>query len=199
MQVTFEPTRALCLHFASQVLSDILAQPEVASGAPFRLIDLAKPIIDTHVTHEQQAIRLKKKLSEGDDPISKIIKFYADSRARNISELVWVGDGMFRLSTPNDITDEQLAEAELEETPIEGDDDGHVYAYSFPVWIKAGEPFPIKVGKANSDAEKRVADQVVSTSTAGTLALRTCLISVSVPVRCIGCRACERQQLSDKC
>jgi hypothetical protein len=51
-------------------------------------------------------------------------------------------------------------EGELGEAAAE-DDDGHVYAYSFPVWIKEGEPFPIKVGKASGDAEKRIAVMII--------------------------------------
>lgn len=168
----FEPSRSFCYHFARyQAIPEILMRPEVASGAPFRLIDSAKPVIDEHLTPDQQAIMVKKKQSDREESIVKIIKFYIPFIAKNTEQLISLGDGFFRLPTPEDISEDELEDAELEEAVSEGDTaevdtfDGSVYAFSFPTLVKVGAPFPIKVGKATGDVDKRVEAQCKGSAT----------------------------------
>lgn len=73
-----------------------------------------------------------------------------------------MGGGFFRLPTGEYLNEDELQDAELEEAVAEGDTaeadtfDGTVYAFSFPALVKTGAPFPIKVGKATGDVDKRV-------------------------------------------
>lgn len=56
MNLEFEPTNSFCYNFARYTaLPEILQRPEVASGDDFRLIDVARAVIDRHLTKEQQA------------------------------------------------------------------------------------------------------------------------------------------------
>jgi hypothetical protein len=71
-----EPSRSFCYHFARyQAIPEISGRSEVTGGAPFRLIDIAKPGIDRHLTSGQQAIMVKKQQSDRAEPILKIISF----------------------------------------------------------------------------------------------------------------------------
>ncbi|MEW9586543.1 GIY-YIG nuclease family protein [Paraburkholderia sp. DGU8] len=168
----FEPSRSFCYHFARyQAIPEILVRQEVATGAPFRLIDVAKPVIDRHLTSDQQAMMVKKQQSDQTEPILKIIKFYVPFIAKNTGQLISLGGGFFRLPTAEDLNEDELEDAELEEAVAEGDTaeadtfDGTVYAFSFPALLKAGAPFPIKVGKATGDVDKRVAVQCKGSAT----------------------------------
>jgi hypothetical protein len=69
----FEPTRSFAYRFSRYVLLPELQHlPEVQSGDPFRLRDLAWPLIDGHLTPEQQSIRLKRVRSEGDETMGSL-------------------------------------------------------------------------------------------------------------------------------
>jgi hypothetical protein len=77
--------------------------------------------------------------------------------------LISLGNGIFK--KPSD-EGAELEEAELESEeyaessdPEIADLGGTLNAYSFPTLIKTGNPFPIKIGLASGDAEKRVQDQ----------------------------------------
>jgi len=157
----FEPSRSFCYHFSRyQAIPELLVLPEVASGAPFRLIDSSKPIIDKHLTIDQQATMVRKKHS---DRVESILK--------NTGQLISLGNGFFRLPTPEDINEDELEDAELEEAVSEGDlaevdtFEGSIYAFSFPTLVQADAPFPIKVGKATGDVGMRVEAQCKGSAT----------------------------------
>jgi hypothetical protein len=162
MEIPFEPTRSFCYHFSRyQALPDVLESPEAASGAPFRLLDVSKRVIDKYLTPEQQATMLKRAESDREDPMLRVIKYYIPFIAKNTDQLIPLGNGMFRLPTADDINDDDLEEAALEEeVAADADDfDGSVYAFSFPVLVKDNGPFPIKVGKTTGDVDARVQQQ----------------------------------------
>jgi hypothetical protein len=168
----FEPSRSFCYHFARyQAIPEIMVRPEVAAGAPFRLIDIAKPVIDHHLTSDQQAVMVKKMHSDREESILKIIKFYIPFIAKNTGQLISLGDGFFRLATADDLNEDELEDAELEEAVSEGDAaevdtfDGTVYAFSFPTLVRVGSSFPIKVGITTGDVEKRVEAQCKGSAT----------------------------------
>lgn len=60
-----------------------------------------------------------------------------------------------------DLKSEDVLNAAIddEEDSESSDFDGHVYAFSFPSIVKAGEAFPIKIGKTVGDVTARVQDQ----------------------------------------
>lgn len=168
----FEPSRAFCYSFArNQALPQILMLPAVASGSPFRLADLAKPILDEHLTSEQQATMVTVGGSGRQVSVLQSVKHFVQQVAKNTGALISLGNGLFRAPTPADVSEDDLADADLEEAVLEGDDaeadayDGHVYAFSFPALIKVGAPFPIKVGKATGDVDKRVEVQCKGSAT----------------------------------
>lgn len=150
----FEPTRSFCYHFARyQAIPEILLRPEVASGSPFRLIDSAKPVIDKHLTPDQQAIMVKRQQSDREESILVIVKSYIPFIAKNTEQLVSLGHGFYRLPTAEDISEDELEDAELEEAVSEGDTaeadtfDGSVYAFSFPRLSKSAPHSRLKLEK----------------------------------------------------
>jgi len=168
MEVPFEATKSFCYRFARyQAIPEILELPEVAGGEPFRLVEVAKQVIDRHLTAEQQSVMLKKAKSEGEDSVLKTVKFFIPYVARNTGQLFVLGGGMFRLPRPEDTNEEDVEEAVQEEEDEEQDDesDGSIYAFSFPALVKENAPFPIKIGRTTGSVEDRVKAQCKGSAT----------------------------------
>jgi len=161
MRIPFEPTASFCYNFARyEALPEILALPEVRSGEPFRLIDYSKQIIDKHLTPEQQAIKIKRAKSDRMESLVSDVKFYIPFIAKNTGMLVSMGSGLFRLPTAEDIDEDEVRESALEDGDAEAAEyDGWIYAFSFPVLVKDGAPFPIKIGMTLDDVDARVSQQ----------------------------------------
>jgi len=161
MEIQFEPTRSFCYKFGRYtVLAEVQTMPEVTSGGEFRLTDLAQRVIDKYLTPEQQQVKVKKAQSERLEPIHSIVKFFVSFIAKEQETFVRIGEGIYRSKTAEDISDVELEESAL----ADGDDEaaefeGWIYAFSFPALVRAGEPFPIKIGKTICDVEGRVAQQ----------------------------------------
>lgn len=73
---------------------------------------------------------------------------------------------MYRLKSDTDI------QLEMEEAELDAEDeeevtefDGWIYAFSFPVLVKEGMAFPIKIGRTINDVEGRVAYQCKGSAT----------------------------------
>jgi len=156
----FEPTRSFTYRFSRYVILPELQQlPETQSGDRFLLRELAWPLIDKHLTQEQQSIRLKKANSDGEDTIGQCIRFYIPFLVKNLNAFISLGKGYFCAQTDEDISDEDLNDAAIEDGD-EGANDlkGYIYAFSFPSIVKNGV-FPIKIGKTTGDVNSRVLDQ----------------------------------------
>lgn len=131
------------------------------------LREIAWPIIDRLLTKEQQAVRVPRAQSEGDDSMSSIVRFYVSFLAKGLDLFQSLGRGNFRAHahTEADISEDALVDA-LVDAPIESGDeeacefDGWIYAFSFPSIVKTDGVFPIKIGKTVGDVEARVAEQV---------------------------------------
>jgi hypothetical protein len=163
MDIDFEPTNSFCYRFARyKALPEILQQPEVASGDQFRLIEFVRAITDKYLTTDQQAATFERPRAGGSVSVGKTIRFYVPFIAKNTGQLINLGAGLFRI--PGDEEDD-LEEAELEGEELAGEEveestlAGTLYAFTFPMLMRDGAPFPIKIGLASGDAEKRVADQ----------------------------------------
>ncbi|WP_334165559.1 GIY-YIG nuclease family protein [Achromobacter mucicolens] len=163
MDINFEPTNSFCYRFARYIaLPEILQKPEVASGREFRLIELVRAVIEEHLTQEQQDAVFVRPKAGGTVTVGKTIRFYVPFIAKNTKQLVSLGAGLFRMP---DVEESDLEEAELEAEELTGESaeaselSGTLYAYTFPTLIQQDRPFPIKVGLASGDAEKRVVDQ----------------------------------------
>ena len=69
----FEPTRSFAYRFSRYaVLPELQQLREVQSGDPFRLRDLAWPLIDRRLTPEQQSIRLPRVRAGGEDTMGQL-------------------------------------------------------------------------------------------------------------------------------
>jgi hypothetical protein len=157
----FEPTRSFAYRFSRYVLLPELQQlPQTQTGEPFLLRELAWPLIDAHLTPEQQAIRLKRAKAEGDESMGQIIRFYIPFLAKELGVFVNLGKGLFRSQTEADVSDEDLADAAIDAGEEAAEDfEGFIYAFSFPTIVNKNGPFPIKVGKTTGDVAARVTDQ----------------------------------------
>lgn len=161
MELQFEATRSFCYKFGRYtVLAEVQLMPEVTSGEKFRLTELAQRVMDIHLTHEQQQVKVKKAQADRWEPVHSIVKFFVSFIAKQQDTFVKIGDGIYRSKTAEDISDVELEESALDD----GDDEtaefeGWVYAFSFPMLVRANEPFPIKIGKTLKDVDERVAQQ----------------------------------------
>lgn len=174
MAIAFEPTKSFCYRFARyELLDEIAKEPEAQSGAPFRMLDVAKRVIERHLTPEQLAIEVPAAEADRIDTIYSGLKFFVALAAKRFanSPFVWLGGGgMYRLKSDTDI-EQEIEEAELEAENVEDDEeeviefDGWIYAFSFPVLVKEGMPYPIKIGRTNKDVEERVAYQCKGSAT----------------------------------
>lgn len=167
VDIPFEPTRSFCYRFSRyQALPEVLASSEAVSGGPFRLIDVSKRIIDEHLTPEQQGMMVRRAESEREDPIHRVVKTYIPFIAKNTGQLISLGDGMFRLPTADDISEEELEDAALEDESADAPaSEGHLYAFSFPSLTKTDGAFPIKIGMTAGDVATRVQQQCRGSAT----------------------------------
>jgi hypothetical protein len=160
LNTNFEPTRSFAYRFSRYViLPELQALPETQSGDPFLLRELAWPLIDKHLTKDQQAIRVKKAQSDAQETMGQILRFYLPFLVKELGIFIKVGNGFFRSQTENDVNEDDVVDAAIEDGDEAAEDfEGYIYAFSFPSIIKAGE-FPIKVGKTTGDVTTRVVDQ----------------------------------------
>ena len=94
----FEPNRSFGYRFSRYVILPELQQlPEVQSGEQFLLRELAWPLIDTHLTPEQQSIRVKKARSDVDETMGQIIRFYVPFLAKALGVFVNLGNPKLHL------------------------------------------------------------------------------------------------------
>ena len=170
MTIEYEPTKSFCYRFARyELLDEIAKEPEAISGAPFKMLDVSKRVIERHLTPEQLAIEIHAAEADRMDSIYGTLKFFVALHAKRLpnSPFVWLGNGgMFRLKSDADI------EQEMEETELDAEDDeettefdGWVYAFSFPILVRNDAAFPIKIGKTINDVEGRVAYQCKGSAT----------------------------------
>lgn len=162
----FEPTRSFAYRFSRYaVLPELQQLREVQSGDPFRLRDLAWPLIDRRLTPEQQSIRLPRVRAGGEDTMGQLIRFYVPFLAKELGVFINLGSGYFRNQTEVDVSDDDLADAAIEAgDEVAEDFEGYIYAFSFPSIIKDGI-FPIKVGKTAGEVETRIAEQCKGAAT----------------------------------
>lgn len=158
----FEATRSFGYRFVRYVVLPAVAKEIATRGdEPFLLREVAWPIIDRYLTKEQQAIRVPRAQSQGDDTMSTIVRFYVNFLAKELDLFQSLGKGYFRAHTEADISEDDLVDAAVESGDEEAAEyDGWIYAFSFPLVMKESGPFPIKIGKTVGDVEARIADQV---------------------------------------
>lgn len=159
----FEPTRSFAYRFVRYtVLPEVSAQvAALSSDESFLLREVARPVVDRLLTKEQQAVRVPRSQSVGDDSLGAIVRFYVYFLARELDLFVPMGKGYFRVRTDADVSDSELVDAALEGGDEEAAElDGWIYAFSFPSIVKSLGVFPIKIGRTVGDVEARVADQV---------------------------------------
>lgn len=166
----FEPTKSFCYRFARyELLDEIAKEPEAISGAQFKMIDLAKRVIERHLTREQLSVEIPAAEADRIDTVYSALKFFVALQAKRLSSspFVWLGNGgMYRLKSDTDI------QQEMEEAVLDAEDeeevtvfDGWIYAFSFPVLVKDGMAFPIKIGRTINDVEGRIAYQCKGSAT----------------------------------
>jgi len=170
MTIEFEPTKSFCYRFARyELLDEIAKEPEAVSGAQFKMLDVAKRVIERHLTPEQLAIEIPAAEADRIDTVYSALKFFVALHAKRLSSspFVWLGNGgMFRLKSDSDIQQEiEEAELDAEDEEEATEFDGWIYAFSFPVLVKDGTPFPIKVGMTTKDVAGRVAYQCKGSAT----------------------------------
>ena len=160
--LNFEPTRSFAYRFVRYtVLPEVTKEVAARGDDPFLLREIAWPIIDRLLTPEQQAVRLTRAQSEGDDSMSSIVRFYVNFLAKGLDLYKSMGKGYFRVHSEADISEDDLVDEAIESGDEQaGEFDGWIYAFSFPAIVKAGGIFPIKIGKTVGDVEARVAEQV---------------------------------------
>ena len=168
MKIPFEPTKSYCYHVARyELLDQLVLEPEAQSGQPFKMINVTRRVIERNLTPEQLAIEVPAAQADRVDTVSSSIRFFVQLLAKRLpnSPFVWLGDGgMYRLKGSQDL-EQEMQEVELEATDEDeieegqSEFDGWIYAFSFPVLVNKGTPFPIKIGKTIKDVEERVAYQ----------------------------------------
>ena len=174
MRTPFEASKSFCYRVARYELLDQVAQePEALSGQPFRMNTVAKRVIERNLTPDQLAIELHAENADRIDTMCGTILFFIKLQAKKLpnSPFIWLGDGgMYKLKEASDL-EQEMEDVELEAKDEDDTDDtdpefdGWIYAFSFPVLVKQSEPFPIKIGKTNTDVEKRVEYQCKGSAT----------------------------------
>jgi hypothetical protein len=175
MSIAFEPTKSFCYRFARyELLDEIAKEPEALSGAPFKLLDISRRVIERHLTPEQLAIEIRAAESNRIDTVFGTLKFFVALHSKRLpnSPFVWMGNGgMYRLKSDADIQQEmENTELDADADDVEDEEgvpefDGWIYAFSFPVLVKNATVFPIKVGRTINDVEGRVAYQCKGSAT----------------------------------
>lgn len=161
MELQFEATRSFCYKFGRYtVLAEVQLMPEVTSGDEFRLTDLIQRVIDKYLTPEQQQVKVKKAQSDRWEPIHSIVKFFVSFIAKEQETFIKIGEGIYRSKNAEDISDIELEESALADgDEVAAEFEGWIYAFSFPILVRANEPFPIKIGKTIANVDDRVAQQ----------------------------------------
>ena len=114
-QLNFEPTRSFAYRFVRYtVLPEVQAEVAALGEEPFLLREIAWPIIDRHITKEQQALRVRRAQSEGDDSMASIVRFYVNFLARELDIFKSMGKGYFRTHTEADISEDALVDEAIE-------------------------------------------------------------------------------------
>lgn len=170
MAMEFEPTKSFCYRFARyELLDEIAKEPEAISGAQFKMIDIAKRVIERHLTREQLSVEIPAAQADRIDTVYGALKFFVALHGKRLtsSPFVWLGNGgMYRLKSDTDIQQEmEEAELDAEDEEEVTEFDGWIYAFSFPVLVKDGMTFPIKIGRTINDVEGRVAYQCKGSAT----------------------------------
>lgn len=161
MKIPFEATNSFCYQFARyEVLPEIITLPEVQSGEPFRLVELVQKVVDRHLMPQQQAITYPRAQTGELLTIIRTIKWYVPYLAKKTEQLVWMGEGMFRLPGAADLDEAEVEAAALEGDPSAADGSGgFIYAFSFPILVKQQDAFPIKIGMTVNNVQQRVISQ----------------------------------------
>lgn len=165
----FEPTNSWAYHFARYTaIPEILLMDEVRSGEPFRLLELARKVIELHLTPVQQDSTFLRAKSKKVMSVAAAIRWYVPFVSKNTGQLVSLGGGVFRLPQPEDLDEDEVESEAIEaaaDVGLTGETDlgGWLYAFSFELIMKPVGPFPIKVGRAN-EVETRVAQQCRSSA-----------------------------------
>lgn len=163
MTIPFEATRSYAYKAARYELLPALEKiAEPFGDQPFLLRDLWKPLLRKTYTQEQlDALVPKAQSPDVKEKMSVIIGFYIPFLAEELKVFERLGGGMFR----NISLEEELAEVDAVATDATSDDDGIIYAYTFPAIRKDdGQRFPIKIGLTTTgDAQARVMQQCKTT------------------------------------
>jgi hypothetical protein len=169
MPIPFEPTKSYCYRAARYDFLDQIAQePEALSRLPFRMIEVARRVIERNLNREQLMIEIPAAHADRVDTVFSAIKFFVMLHAKRLqnSPFIWLGDGgMYRLKDVLEI-EKEIEEAELEAEEFDDDEagneaqyEGWIYAFSFPSLLRENDIFPIKIGKTIGDVEARVTYQ----------------------------------------
>jgi hypothetical protein len=159
--LVFAPTRSFAYRFIRYtVLPEVDKEVATRGDEPFLLRDLAWPIIDRLLTSEQQAVRVQRARSPGDDSMSSIVRFYVGFLAKELDRYESMGKGYYRAHSEADISESELIDEAIDSGSEETDTfAGWIYAFSFPSIVKTSGTFPIKIGKTVGDVAARVTDQ----------------------------------------
>jgi hypothetical protein len=164
MTIPFEPTRSYAYKAARYELLPRLEEiAEPFGDQPFLLRDLWQPLLVETYTQEQLDVLIPKAQNPDiKEKMRVIIGFYIPFLAEELKVFERLGRGMFR----NISLEEELAEVDAVATDANSDDDGIIYAYTFPTIRKEdGQRFPIKIGLTTTgDAQARVIQQCKTTS-----------------------------------
>lgn len=161
----FESSNSFAYRFARYViLPELQASPEAKSGEPFLLREVAWPLIDAHLSPQQQATLVKRAQSDAMLAVGANIRFYVPFLARETGAFISLGKGLFRNATVDDVPSEEVLDAAIDEAESSeaADFDGHVYAFSFPMIMLTDKAFPVKIGMTTGDVQQRVLDQCKS-------------------------------------
>lgn len=166
LPIAFEANASFCYRLARyHLLSEIAAEPEAASGEPFKLNPIINRVISRYLTEDQLALAYPARDTEGKmNPVGSAIRFFVSLRAKRGPEspFVWLGrSGTYRLKSDSEMTMDQAEdEDEAVEEQQDLEFDGWIYAFSFPIIKRENEAFPIKVGLTTAaDVETRVFGQ----------------------------------------
>ena len=110
-QPTFEPTRSFAYRFVRYTLLPEVTKEVAGHGdESFLLREIAWPIIDRLLTPEQQAVRIPRAQSEGDDSMASIVRFYVNFLSKGLDLYKSMGKGYFRAHSEADISEDALVD-----------------------------------------------------------------------------------------
>ena len=113
------------------LIPEVLKEAEAQTGE-FRLIDIAWPIVDRHIANEDQ-LRTFTRPNGMEKRFGEAVRWYIRHLIIKKEMLINCGGGMFRNPAPEDISDDELHDAELEEEDTAILEAGGCrYAFTFP-------------------------------------------------------------------